>query len=86
MAPARSVSTKVRELMATAARAELLREAEPRVTLRLAPGVPSQAKVREEIDLSHDDQAIINQALASLDTGADVVLLTDDTFAAVSSP
>jgi hypothetical protein len=82
---ARSVSTKVRELMATAARAELLHEAEPRVMLRLAPGVPGQAKVREEIDLSHDDQAIINQALTSLDTGADVVLLTDDNFAAMTA-
>ena len=82
---ARSVRTKVRELMATAARAELLREAEPRVMLRLAPGVPNQAKAREEIDLSHDDQAIINQALVTSDSGADVVLLTDDNFAAMTA-
>jgi hypothetical protein len=82
---ARSVSTKVRELMATTVRAELLRESKPRVLLRLASGPPNQAKVREEIDLSHDDQAIINQALASLDGGDDVVLLTDDNFAAMTA-
>ena len=82
---ARSVSTKVRELMATTARAELLRETGPRVMLRLASAMPNQAKVREEIDLTHDDQAIINQALASLDSGDDVVLLTDDNFAAMTA-
>jgi hypothetical protein len=82
---ARSVSTRVRELMASAARAELLREHGPRVMLRLAAGAPNQGKVREEIDLSHDDQAIINQALASLDAGAEVVLLTDDNFAAMTA-
>ncbi|WP_267388399.1 hypothetical protein [Sphingomonas sp. GC_Shp_3] len=53
--------------------------------LRLAPGAPNQAKMREEIDLTHDDQAIMNQALASLDKGYDVVLLTDDNFAAVTA-
>jgi predicted ribonuclease YlaK len=63
---ARSMSTKVRELMSSTDRAEVLREAAPEVTLRLAPGTPNQAKAREEIDLTHDDQAIINQALASL--------------------
>ena len=82
---ARSVSTNVRELMATTARGELLRESGPRVMLRLAPGAPNQAKMREEIDLTHDDQAIINQALASFDRGDDVVLLTDDNFAAMTA-
>lgn len=82
---ARSVSTKVRELMAGTGRAELLRETGPRVMLRLASGVPNQAKVREGIDLTHDDQAIINQALASLDAGDDVALLTDDNFAAMTA-
>lgn len=82
---ARSMSTKVRELMSSTDRAEILREAAPRVKLCLAPGTPNQAKAREEIDLTHDDQAIINQALASLDAGADVVLLTDDNFAAMTA-
>lgn len=82
---ARSMSTKVRELMSFTDRAEVLREAAPQVTLRLAPGTPNQAKARKEIDLTHDDQAIINQALASLDAGADVVILTDDNFAAMTA-
>ena len=79
------MSTKVRELMSSTDRAEVLREAAPQVTLRLAPGTPNLAKAREEIDLTHDDQAIINQALASLDAGSDVVLLTDDNFAAMTA-
>lgn len=37
------------------------------------------------LDLSHDDQAIINQALARLEAGDDVILLTDDTFAAMTA-
>ena len=82
---ARAISTKVRELMRTADRSELICEADPRVVLRLAQGMPNQAAVREGIDLSHDDQAIINQALASLDAGADVALLTDDNFAAMTA-
>ena len=82
---ARAISTKVRELMRTADRSELICEADPRVVLRLAQGMPNQAAVREGIDLSHDDQAIINQALASLDAGTDVALLTDDNFAAMTA-
>jgi hypothetical protein len=82
---ARAISTKVRELMSAEGRAEVLREADPRVVLSLAPAGPNPAAVREGIDLSHDDQAIINQALTRLDSGADVALLTDDNFAAMTA-
>ena len=82
---ARAISTKVRELMRTAERSEILSDTSPRVVLRLATSAPNQSAVREGIDLSHDDQAIINQALARLDVGADVALLTDDNFAAMTA-
>lgn len=82
---ARAISTKVRELMRTIDKSETLREANPRVTLRLAVGKPNKTAVREGIDLSHDDQAIINEALARLDVGDHAVLLTDDNFAAMTA-
>ncbi|MEA3010917.1 MAG: hypothetical protein QOJ91_2609 [Sphingomonadales bacterium] len=80
---ARSISTKVRELMRSPDKCEVLSESGPRVTLRLAPGMPNQGAARAGIDLTHDDQAIINQALTFLDAGEHVILLTDDNFAAM---
>lgn len=42
----------------------------------------AKAPVREGLDLTHGDQAIINQVLAMVDCGRDVLLLTDDVLAA----
>lgn len=81
---ARAMSSLVRTLMDREDQADILRETGPRVTRRLAPGRAVE-KVREGLDLNHDDQAIINQALARFDDGDDVILLTDDNFAAMTA-
>jgi hypothetical protein len=82
---ARAYSAKVRELMSSADKSEVLLESNPRVMLRLAPGKTNLAPQRQGLDVSHDDQAIINQALARLDQDEDVVLLTGDNFAALAA-
>ncbi|TCP99583.1 PIN domain-containing protein [Sphingomonas sp. PP-F2F-A104-K0414] len=82
---ARAYSTKVRELMSSADKSEVLVESTPRVMLRLSPGKTNLAPQRQGLDVGHDDQAIINQALARLDQGENVVLLTGDNFAALAA-
>lgn len=82
---ARALSAKVRELMSAADGLEILRDAGPRVSLRLGAIGPAATAVRDGLDLSNDDQALINQALAAGDGGDDVVLLTDDNFAAMNA-
>ena len=82
---ARSMSITVRELMAAPDRSDVLRAADPVVRRRLSRDATGGAAVRSGLDLTHDDQTIINQALARLDTGDDVILLTDDTFAAMTA-
>src|SRR3569623_2192546 len=71
--------------MGSAYKSEVLAEANPHVTLRLAPGNANLAPQRQGLDVSHDDQAIINQALVRLDQGENVVLLTGDNFAALAA-
>ncbi|MFW2853260.1 PIN domain-containing protein [Sphingomonas sp. TX0543] len=82
---ARAYSTKIRELMSSAEKSEVLVESNPRVMLRLAPGKTNLAPQRQGLDIGHDDQAIIDQALARLDQDEDVVLLTGDNFAALAA-
>jgi len=82
---ARAYSTRVRELMSSADKSEILAGSAPRVTLRLAPGKTNLAPQREGLDVGHDDQAIINQALARLDQSENVILLTGDNFAAMAA-
>ena len=82
---ARAMSTTVRELMSLPGRSDVLREAGPRVTRRLLVGAPAREPAHPGLDLSHDDQAIINHALLLLQTGNEVVLLTDDNFAGMTA-
>lgn len=82
---ARAMSVTVRELMAAPDRSDVLRADEPVVRRRLSRDAAGGVAVRPGLDLSHDDQAIINQALARLEAGDDVILLTDDTFAAMTA-
>lgn len=82
---ARVISATVRELMAAPDRSDVLRAANPVVRRRLSRDATGGAAVRPGLDLNHDDQAIINQALARLEAGDDVILLTDDTFAAMTA-
>lgn len=82
---ARAMSTTVRELMAKPDNADVLRETDPRVVRRLLLGSSAREPVRSGLDLTHDDQAIINQALAQMDAGDNVVFLTDDNFAAMTA-
>lgn len=82
---ARAYSTKVRELMISADKSEVLVDSNPRVMLRLAPGKTNLAPQRQGLDVGHDDQAIINQAIARLDQDEDVILLTCDSFAALAA-
>jgi hypothetical protein len=82
---ARAISATVRKLMAAPDRSDVLRAADPVVRRRLSRDTTGGAAVRSGLDLTHDDQAIINQALARLDAGEDVILLTDDTFAAMTA-
>lgn len=80
---ARAMSGTVRELMGSPERSDILRQRDPQVCRRLKRAGGSA--VREGLDISHDDQAIIHQALSLLDEGADVLLLTDDNFAAMTA-
>lgn len=82
---ARAMNAVVRALMSAPDRIDVLRTADPLVRCRLSRDAAGGGAVRPELDLSHDDQAIINQALARLDAGDDVLLLTDDTFAAMTA-
>jgi rRNA-processing protein FCF1 len=82
---ARTMSTTVRELLKAPGKSDTIRPSMPRVTRRLQLGLGVRHAVRNGLDLTHDDQAIINQALAAVDAGADVILLTDDNFAAMTA-
>lgn len=82
---ARTMSTKVRELMELPNQSDVIRASEPHVVRRLLLGSAIHKPARDGLDLNHDDQAIINQALTRLDQGGDVVLLTDDNFAAMTA-
>ncbi len=82
---ARAMSTTVRQLMGTPDNADVLRKTDPRVVRRLSLGSSVREPVRPGLDLAHDDQAIINQALARLDAGDDVAFITDDNFAAMTA-
>ncbi len=80
---ARDISAQLRTLLASTDRADILRLADPRVTRRLWLGKrETMTSTREGLDLTHGDQAIINQVLAMADAGDEVVLLTDDVLAA----
>ncbi len=82
---ARSISTLVRELMSAPDMSETLRPAGPSVFRSLLVGLDVRKAVREGLEITHDDQAIINQALALMDAGSEVMLLTDDNFAALTA-
>ena len=80
---ARDISAQLRTLLTAADQTDVLRSADPRVTRRLWLGKrEANTPRREGLDLSHGDQAIINQVLAMADAGYEVVLLTDDVLAA----
>ena len=82
---ARAMSTVVRGLMAEPTKSDVIHPVSPRVVRRLISASAARSPTRVGLDLNHDDQAIINQALASLDAGEDAVLLTDDNFAAMTA-
>lgn len=80
---ARDISGQIRTLFASSDRRDIIRASAPLVTRRLWLGKQeARTPVRDGLDLTHGDQAIINQVLAMSDTGLEVVLLTDDTLAA----
>ncbi|WP_312599555.1 PIN domain-containing protein [Brevundimonas sp.] len=80
---ARDLSTQLRTLLSVNDRSDVIREAGPRVTRMLWLGrQEAKVPVREGLDLTHGDQAIINQVLAMVDCGRDALLLTDDVLAA----
>jgi len=80
---ARDLSTQLRALLGVTNRSDVIRETGPRVTRVLWLGrQEAKSPVREGLDLTHGDQAIINQVLAMVDGGQHALLLTDDVFAA----
>lgn len=79
---ARDVSCELRALLAGPEEGDVIAQAGPRVTRRLWLGDEARTPVRDGIDVTHGDLAIINRALWLLDRGRDVLLLTDDTLAA----
>ena len=83
---ARDVNAEIRKLLAKPGHEDVLRVVNPRVTRRLWLGQKEgREPLREGIEIAHGDQAIINRALWWLDSGRDVVFLTDDTLAAASA-
>lgn len=83
---ARDVNSEIRTLLDKAGHEDVLRESNPRVTRRLWLGQKEgREPLREGIDLTHGDQAIINRALWWLDSGQEVIFLTDDTLAAANA-
>ena len=79
---ARAISGSVRDMIRSGS-PEVIRVASPRVTKRLWMGVEVTGAVREGLDISHTDRAIINVGLWLLDQGENVILITDDNYAAL---
>lgn len=80
---ARDLSSEFRTLLGETDMMDVLVANNPRVTRRLWLGKNDvKSASREGLDLSHGDQAIINQVVAMADAGCEVLFLTDDVLAA----
>jgi hypothetical protein len=80
---ARDISAELREILKLPERTKTLREASPRVTISVVPGLDVRTRLHDSLDLDHPDHALVNHALARATNGAAVRLLTDDTFASL---
>lgn len=80
---ARDFSAALRGLLSAPDRTDTIRPAAPVVTRRLWIGrQETKSAVRDGLNLTHGDQAILNQVLWLQDQGERVLFLTDDVLAA----
>jgi hypothetical protein len=66
-------------------KSDVIRVSAPRVTRRLLSGSDVRGPIKEGLDLTLGDHAIINHALVLKSNGADTLLLTDNNIAAMTA-
>jgi len=80
---ARDVSSELREMLKLPGRSKIVREAKPRVSMTVVPGIGVKSPLHPSLDLANPDQALVNHGLALVEEGVCVQLLTDDTLASL---
>lgn len=80
---ARDLSTLVRDVMKLPNRERLIKDAAPRVRLKVLPALRSKEALHPSLDLENEDHALINIGLELVRQEEEALLLTDDTFAAL---
>lgn len=80
---AREVSAEIRDILKMPGRTRVLREASPRVTVTVVPGIGLHQALHDSLDLDHPDHALVNHGLALVQAGRPARLLTNDTLASL---